>query len=486
VADVYHCNSIEVQPVTGYLLLSFRHEDAVYLVNWIAGPTIWKLGGNSTHEAGSQYMPLTGNNQFFAQHDARFQPGGNVSIYDDQSAQSSTSSARGIEYAVNPAGGAATVVFQYGAPPPAPATGSFRRYASGNDNLVGWGFRPGSGFTEVDATSPTPQVLMTMTFPNGEKEYRVVKEPLASLDINLLRATAGLPRPFGSSTSWQSLGGILTSKPGAASWAVNRLDGFARGTDNQMWHVWWSGGQWSGWEGLGGSLTSGPGAVSWGTGRIDVFARGTDNQLWHRWWDGTQWLGWEGLGGVLLSAPAVASRGGNSLDVMVEGSDQQIWHKWWDGSQWIGWEPLGGQTDADPAEASWGPGRLDVFIRNLDGTLNHRWYDSGGWSAWEWFPGSLSTGPAATSAAPGQVDVAAVGADSVPQRMEYTGSWQNWQSLNGLSLRTPASVSRDRLNEDVFVAGTDNTLYFTNLSTTPGAARTRRPTPPNRGDAERL
>jgi hypothetical protein len=482
VADIYHCNSIELDG-GGNRLLSLRHTDAVYLINGTTGNTIWKLGGNAFHEIGSQVMPLTGANYFRAQHDARFQPSGNVSIYDDQSGQPATTAARGIEYAINPAGGTATVAFQYGAAPPAAATGSFRRYASGTDNVVGWGFRPGSGFAEVDGTG---QVLMTLTFPNGEGDYRVVKQPLAAIDINLLRATAGLPRPFSSSTSWSSLGGALTSKPGAASWAADRLDAFVRGTDNQMWHVWWTGGQWSGWEGLGGSLTSGPGAVSWGSGRIDVFVRGTDNQLWHRWWDGTQWLGWEGLGGVLLSAPAVASRGGNSLDVMVEGSDQQIWHKWWDGSQWIGWEPLGGLTDSDPAESSWGPGRLDIFIRNTDGTLNHRWYDSGGWSAWEWFPGSLSTGPAATSAASGQVDVAAVGAGSVPQRMEYTGSWQNWQSLNGVSLRTPASVSRDSLNEDVFVAGTDNTLYFTNLSTTPGAARTRGPVPPNRSDAEKL
>jgi hypothetical protein len=487
-ADVYHCNSIEVQPMTGNLLLSFRHEDAVYLVNWTSGGTIWKLGGNSIHEAGSQYMPLSNGNQFYAQHDARFRPGGNISIYDDESTK--TTPARGIEYAIDPAGGTANGVFGYSSQPSAQATGSFRRYADNRDsqhpdtdNVVGWGFRSGSGYTEVNTAG---QVLMNMTFPNGEKEYRVVKEPLTALDINLLRATAGLPRPFSPSTSWQSLGGTLTSKPGAASWAANRLDAFARGTDNQMWHISWSGGGWSGWEPLGGSLTSGPGAVSWSSGRIDVFVRGTDNQLWHRWWDGTRWLGWEGLGGVLSSAPAVASRGANSLDVVVEGTDQQLWHKWWDGSQWVGWEALGGRTDADPGEASWGPGRLDVFTRNTDGTLNHKWYDNGGWSAWEWFPGSLTSGPAATSAMFGQVDVAAVGADSVPQRMEFTQGWQNWQSLGGLSLRTPALVSRDSLDEDVFVAGTDNTLYFTQLSTTPGAARTRKPAPPSKADAERL
>jgi hypothetical protein len=58
---------------------------------------------------------------------------------------------------------------------------------------------------------------------------------------------------------------------------------FVRGTDNALWHKWYSGG-WHGWESLGGVLTSDPDAVSWGSGRIDVFVRGTDNALWHRWY----------------------------------------------------------------------------------------------------------------------------------------------------------------------------------------------------------
>jgi hypothetical protein len=76
---------------------------------------------------------------------------------------------------------------------------------------------------------------------------------------------------------------VLTSGPAAASWASGRLDLFVRGTDNALWHKWYSGG-WSNWESLGGVLTSDPGAVSWGSDRIDVFVRGTDNQLWHKWW----------------------------------------------------------------------------------------------------------------------------------------------------------------------------------------------------------
>ncbi len=34
---------------------------------------------------------------------------------------------------------------------------------------------------------------------------------------------------------WESLGGVLTSKPSVVSWGPNRLDVFALGTDSAAW-----------------------------------------------------------------------------------------------------------------------------------------------------------------------------------------------------------------------------------------------------------
>jgi hypothetical protein len=81
------------------------------------------------------------------------------------------------------------------------------------------------------------------------------------------------------------LGGTIKDAPAAASWSAGRLDVFARGTDNQLWHTWWANG-WSGWEPLGGALASGPAAAARSAGRLDVVVRGTDNQVWHKWYDG--------------------------------------------------------------------------------------------------------------------------------------------------------------------------------------------------------
>lgn len=83
---------------------------------------------------------------------------------------------------------------------------------------------------------------------------------------------------------WEDLGGIITSGVGVASWAANRIDCFAKGTDNHMWHRWWDGSGWRGWEDLGGVIDDVPGAVSWGSNRIDCFARGMNNHMFHKWY----------------------------------------------------------------------------------------------------------------------------------------------------------------------------------------------------------
>lgn len=41
---------------------------------------------------------------------------------------------------------------------------------------------------------------------------------------------------------------------------------------------------WSDWEDLGGTILDSPAAVSWGPNRIDTFARGTNNHLYHKWY----------------------------------------------------------------------------------------------------------------------------------------------------------------------------------------------------------
>ena len=45
--DVFHCNSIDQDPLTGDVLLSSRNADAVYRIRRSTSAIVWKLGGNS-------------------------------------------------------------------------------------------------------------------------------------------------------------------------------------------------------------------------------------------------------------------------------------------------------------------------------------------------------------------------------------------------------------------------------------------------------
>jgi len=84
-----------------------------------------------------------------------------------------------------------------------------------------------------------------------------------------------------------------------------RLEVFARGTDNALWHIWQTAPNngWSGWASLGGVITSLPTVTNDADSRLEVFARGTDNALWHIWQTAPNngWSGWASLGGVLFT-----------------------------------------------------------------------------------------------------------------------------------------------------------------------------------------
>ena len=95
--------------------------------------------------------------------------------------------------------------------------------------------------------------------------------------------------------------------------------------------------------GPGGSPSA---AASWVTprpcrghsGRIDVFVRGTDNRLYHRFYSGG-WSGWESLGGVLSVGSDGRRRGvraGSTSSSAAPTTD--LYHRWWDGAGWHGYE----------------------------------------------------------------------------------------------------------------------------------------------------
>jgi hypothetical protein len=218
---------------------------------------------------------------------------------------------------------------------------------------------------------------------------------------------------------WENLGGLVHGAPAIASPASGRLDVFAVGLDHRMFHKWYQGG-WSGWETLGGQFSSEPCAVSWGPNRIDIFARGMDSALWHGWWNGTTWGGWENLGGVIDSAPAVASTAADRLDVFAKGTDSRLYQMSWSGSAWSGWRDLGGYVGGDPGAVSWGANRIDVFYPGQTFHLKHRFWDGSQWSGEEDLGGKLSSGVGVSSWGKNRLDCFVEGTDSAMYHKWYS------------------------------------------------------------------
>lgn len=193
VADVFHFNSIDVDP-QGNLLLSSRNTSALFYVERPSGRIVWKLGGTPYSKDGAQIIRVVDDPEggFGSQHDARFQPGGHVSMFDDHTGLAGA--ARGIEYAMDPTAGTARVSWSYTGQASAVALGSFRRYSDGS-SIIAWGI-PGDptsyagAFTEVDEAGKD---LMDVRFERGDSTYRAFKVPPEAMDIDVMRATAGRP-----------------------------------------------------------------------------------------------------------------------------------------------------------------------------------------------------------------------------------------------------------------------------------------------------
>ena len=120
---------------------------------------------------------------FNLQHDARFLPNGDITVFDDHGA--TTGVARGVEYTINHSANVATMAFQYVGSAQSQYEGSFRRYPDG-ESVISWGYIPTDSriLTEINANG---QDVLDVAFDN-QVSYRAVKVPLSQLDIGTLRA----------------------------------------------------------------------------------------------------------------------------------------------------------------------------------------------------------------------------------------------------------------------------------------------------------
>ena len=134
--DYFHVNSVDEEP-DGDLLISGRHTQTLYEVKRATGRVVWRVGGKrSSFRMGH----LT---HFHWQHDARRQPDGTITLYDNQAGEIVPGhQSRALTIRVDPATKTVTGVRQIHHPGGvlAPSQGNVQPLPNG-DAVVGWGGR---------------------------------------------------------------------------------------------------------------------------------------------------------------------------------------------------------------------------------------------------------------------------------------------------------------------------------------------------------
>jgi hypothetical protein len=161
--DYAHVNSVDPGP-DGDVLISARGTWALYDLDIHSGGVRWRLGGKSSS------FRLGPGVAFHWQHDARFQGGGRLSLFDNGSEPPEEKQSRGLVLSLSPKTRSVSLVSQLVNPSRtllSNSQGSMSELAGGNW-LVGYGRLP--DFTEFGADG---SVLFDATLGRGVQDFSV-------------------------------------------------------------------------------------------------------------------------------------------------------------------------------------------------------------------------------------------------------------------------------------------------------------------------
>jgi hypothetical protein len=165
--DYVHVNSID-PGASGNILLSARNTWQIYDVNMHTGGFIWRIGG----KYGS--LKLGPGVRFHWQHDARWLPGGLVSVFDNGSSPPEEKQSRGLVLKPDPGAGTVTLVKQFTNPNATLLASSQGDLLSlpGSNWLMGYGGLP--NFTEYDNAG---HVIFDATLGPSVQNFRTYLAP---------------------------------------------------------------------------------------------------------------------------------------------------------------------------------------------------------------------------------------------------------------------------------------------------------------------
>jgi hypothetical protein len=256
--------------------------------------------------------------------------------------------------------------------------------------------------------------------------------------------------------------------PGVSTTAFGHIKVFYQQANHRLTLLDGTATGWGTPQDLGGGLTSGPAAITIGSefAATWAFVRGTDNAVWYRMFsDGRgTWGPWTSLGGVALGAPATSCVGDFVTSrvapiVWVRGSDGALWRRPLGGA----WHRLGGALTSDPgalpALAGSCPAREDVFGLGTDRAV---WEFSGG--VWRSVGGRSTVAPAAVRLPSGETDLFVRGTDNtlyMNTRAPGAATWAGWHKIGGVLSSAPVATifPSSPQTRAVFALGTDGNLW---------------------------
>jgi hypothetical protein len=209
--DYVHINSISPGP-SGDVLLSSRNTWALYDVELRNGAIRWRLGGSHSS------FKLGSGTSFYWQHDAEWQPGGLISLFDNGSDPPKEKQSRGLLLEPNASSHTVTLHRQFTNPSRTLLASSQGNTLSlpGGDWLMGYGGLP--DFTEYDASG---HVLLDGRLGKNVQDFRTYLapwsgHPKSSPSVSAKAAGGGLTVAVSWNgatevSSWKVLAGSSTS-----------------------------------------------------------------------------------------------------------------------------------------------------------------------------------------------------------------------------------------------------------------------------------
>jgi hypothetical protein len=177
------------------------------------------------------------------------------------------------------------------------------------------------------------------------------------------------------SGTWTSLGGSLSSKPGAVEVSGDTYSAYVRGSDGAVWGRDHTSAGWGGWFRTGGALLSGTGpSAAYHAGRY-VLVTGTNRQLYIQHVGVT---GFTAAGGGTNSSPALVDTT-NALVGYVRGTDSALWYHQFL-STTPGWHSLGGSLTTGTGGSSNGATPFGYALGGDSQVWQHTDLGSGHWS----------------------------------------------------------------------------------------------------------